>query len=160
MDRPAAGTARGRPPLACGRPLSRQPGQCVAGARAVSYSFVMRESNTAKGRSRREQVLDAALEAFADRGYRGASMASIAERVGLTEPGLLHHFASKPELLRAVIEHHEKLQTERFFAVGDRSLAEALLDLARHHEADPRFIRFFTTLAAESVNPDHPAHDW
>ena len=35
-----------------------------------------------------------------------------------------------------------------------------MLALAGSHEADPTFIRLFTVLAAESVSPAHPAHEW
>lgn len=118
-------------------------------------------STTARGRSRRERILAVALESFAMNGYRGTSIASIAESVDLTEPGLLHHFPSKQRLLLAVIEHHEGRVGQRLKAVtAERSLADAFLDLAEQHEADPTFIRFFTTLAAESLNPEHPAHEW
>jgi AcrR family transcriptional regulator len=37
---------------------------------------------------RKGQILDAALDEFADRGYAGGSMRRIAERVGVTEPAL------------------------------------------------------------------------
>ena len=118
-------------------------------------------STTAKGRTRREQLLDAALRAFAAQGYRGTSMASIAEQVGLTEPGLLHHFPSKQRLLLGVLEYQEEQVVARVReSAENRSFADALLVLARNHEADPTFIRFFTVLAAESVQPDHPAHEW
>ena len=87
----------------------------------------------AKGRERRDAILAAANEVFATRGFRGASLATIAKRVGMSEPGLLHHFASKEELL---------------------------LELCRQNEERPGIVRLFTILAAESVDDDHPAHDW
>ena len=44
-----------------------------------------------RSRNRREEILRAALDVFAERGYRGASLALVAERVGLTQQGLLHY---------------------------------------------------------------------
>jgi AcrR family transcriptional regulator len=118
-------------------------------------------ATTTRGRARREQLLEAALTAFAAQGYRGASLASIAVDVGISQPGLLHHFPSKEDLLVRVLEHHEDRNLERIEAViADASLADGLLDLARHHEANPEFIRLFVVIAAESVDPHHPAHDW
>jgi AcrR family transcriptional regulator len=118
-------------------------------------------ATTTKGRARREQLLETALTAFAARGYRGASLASIASDVGISQPGLLHHFPSKKHLLVRVLEHHEDRNIERIeAAIANASLADGLLDLARHHEANPEFIRLFVVIAAESVDPDHPAHDW
>jgi AcrR family transcriptional regulator len=118
-------------------------------------------STTARGRTRREQILEASLDAFAQQGFRGTSMASIAASVELTEPGLLHHFPSKVDLLLAILEHHER-ETRALLetASRDRSFPDGILELARRHEADPRFIRFFTTLTAESLDPHHPAHQW
>lgn len=122
---------------------------------------MLEDAPTTKGRARREQVLEAALTAFAARGYRGASLASIAGDVRISQPGLLHHFPSKQHLLVRVLEHYENRNAERIAAAtANASLADALIDLARHHEANPEFIRLFVVLAAESVDPDHPAHDW
>lgn len=47
---------------------------------------------------RRAQILDAAYEAFAARGYDGVSMDDIAQAVGVTKPILYRHFASKDDL--------------------------------------------------------------
>jgi AcrR family transcriptional regulator len=118
---------------------------------------------TARGRARREQLLDVGLDAFGAQGYRGTSLSAIAEAVGISEPGLLHHFPSKQALLLGVLERHEALHRERMRAqveAAGGSIMAAFVDLAQQHEADPRFIRLFTMLAAESVDPSHPAHDW
>jgi AcrR family transcriptional regulator len=118
-------------------------------------------ATTTQGRARREQLLQAALTAFAARGYRGASLASIAADVRISQPGLLHHFPSKEHLLVRVLAYHEDRNVERIqAAIASASLADGLLDLARHHEANPEFIRLFVVIAAESVDPEHPAHGW
>jgi AcrR family transcriptional regulator len=57
-----------------------------------------------EGKGRRESILDEATRLFAERGYEGASMADLAERVGLRKASLFHHFASKEELRTAVLE--------------------------------------------------------
>jgi AcrR family transcriptional regulator len=117
---------------------------------------------TPKGRARREQVLDAALRAFAGQGYRGASIAAIAEEVGLSEPGLLHHFPSKPALLLATLEYHQRrsLDEAGLLSGGMGSFADHLAALAERHERDPSFIRLLLVIAAESTDPAHPAHQW
>ncbi|MCJ0905474.1 TetR/AcrR family transcriptional regulator [Rhodococcus sp. ARC_M6] len=43
--------------------------------------------------------LAAALEAFVEQGYHGASIRDIAARAGLSVPGLYHHYPSKQALL-------------------------------------------------------------
>src|SRR5438105_10617839 len=55
---------------------------------------------------RREVIMRAATEVFADHGYRGASIESIARRSGVTPPVVYDHFSSKQELHRQLIEQH------------------------------------------------------
>ena len=120
------------------------------------------ETTTARGQARREALIDVALRAFAAHGYRGASIGAIAREARISEAGLLHHFPSKRQLLFGVLEHLSLnfRQTEERFDPNDRSFCDALLSLARFHEADPTFVRLFVVLSAESVNPEHPAHEY
>jgi TetR/AcrR family transcriptional regulator len=53
---------------------------------------------------RKEEILATATQLFAERGYEGASMGDLAERVGLRKASLFHHYASKDELYCAVLE--------------------------------------------------------
>jgi len=48
--------------------------------------------------AKRERLLEAARGLFAERGYAGATTAGIAERAGVSEGILFHHFGSKREL--------------------------------------------------------------
>lgn len=61
-----------------------------------------------RGAARREAIIDAAIELFAAQGYRGTSMLEIAKRVGMSHVGVLHHFSTKEELLRAVVARREE----------------------------------------------------
>ncbi|RLE23541.1 MAG: hypothetical protein DRJ50_06005 [Actinobacteria bacterium] len=54
--------------------------------------------------ARREQILNVALEVFADAGFHGASMNELAEAVGVTKPVLYQHFDSKRDLYQALID--------------------------------------------------------
>lgn len=117
----------------------------------------------AKGRERRAEIIRVARDVFATRGFRSASLAVIAQRAGLSEPGLLHHFPSKEHVLTAVLEERDDSEIERTrrqVDEGHMTRAEALLDLCRRNSGKPEMVRLFTVLAAESVDPEHPAHDW
>jgi TetR/AcrR family transcriptional regulator len=57
----------------------------------------------AVARTRREEILDIAMELFAEHGYEGTSMSDLAERVGLRKASLFHHFESKEVLYAAVL---------------------------------------------------------
>ena len=65
-------------------------------------------------RDRREEILQAASDLFGVRGFRGTSLASIAEAVDLTEPGLLHYFPSKVNLLQSVLEYRDHQDEKKY----------------------------------------------
>jgi len=52
----------------------------------------------------RGQFIEAARQLFAERGFYGTSIASIAEELGLTKQALLHHFGTKEKLYGDVLE--------------------------------------------------------
>lgn len=54
-------------------------------------------------RLRKEEIVVEATRLFAERGYEGASMGDLADRVGLRKASLFHHFASKDALYQAVL---------------------------------------------------------
>ncbi|MEO8874263.1 MAG: TetR/AcrR family transcriptional regulator [Polyangiaceae bacterium] len=54
--------------------------------------------------ARKEEILVIATRLFAERGYQGASMGDLAERVGLRKASLFHHYVSKDALYCAVLE--------------------------------------------------------
>ena len=121
-----------------------------------------RRGGYAKGRERRDAILAAANEVFAAQGFHGASLATIATRVGLSEPGLLHHFPSKEHLLLELLTLRHDHDAERVaHALADHEgFLDALLGLCRENQGTPGLVRLFAILAAESVDDDHPAHDW
>jgi AcrR family transcriptional regulator len=114
----------------------------------------------AKSGRTREHILDAALEVFAESGFRGGSLRLVAERAGLTEAGLLHHFATKKDLLAAVLERRDQ-QTRDQFDIRPgrgRALLTAAVALVEYDAATPDVAELFCTLAAEATAPGHPAH--
>jgi len=55
---------------------------------------------------RRELIEASAGELFAERGYRGGSIAEIARRAGVSAPVVYDHFPSKADLYRQLLERH------------------------------------------------------
>jgi AcrR family transcriptional regulator len=53
----------------------------------------------------RSAILDAAIAEFAERGFEGASIRAIADRLGLQHPLITYHYRSKDILWRAAAEH-------------------------------------------------------
>ncbi|TQS46226.1 TetR/AcrR family transcriptional regulator [Cryptosporangium phraense] len=101
------------------------------------------------------------MAVFAESGYRGGSLKEIADRVGLSQAGLLHHFSSKEHLLAEVIALRDASDQARRFAESTPSGRDALAGLAeqvRHNTTVPGLVQLYVTLSGEAVAEGHPAH--
>ena len=58
---------------------------------------------------RPRELLEAALDVFAQRGYRNTRLDDVAEAAGVTKGAIYHYFDTKEDLLLGVIEHHQAL---------------------------------------------------
>ena len=58
----------------------------------------------AEGRDGRAALLEAAMEVFAERGYRDASVDEIAARAGYSKGAIYFHFSGKEDLFFALLE--------------------------------------------------------
>ncbi|MGP4095772.1 TetR/AcrR family transcriptional regulator [Nonomuraea sp. KM90] len=116
----------------------------------------------ASGAARRERILATALLEFAENGYRGASLARIAERAELSQAGLLHHFRTKELLLIAVLDYRDELDTRKFDLApeGGIDALRALVGVVEHNSRVPGLVQLFSVISGEAVTPGHPGHDW
>ncbi|GAA1846418.1 TetR/AcrR family transcriptional regulator [Pseudonocardia alni subsp. carboxydivorans] len=112
----------------------------------------------AKGRQRREQILDTALEVFATGGFHASSTKEIARRVGVSEPTLFHYFGSKQALLVAVLQARDERSAAARAEPGTGP--EALLETVRDNGSEPGLVRLYAVTSAEATDPGHAAHDW
>jgi AcrR family transcriptional regulator len=71
---------------------------------------------------RRDDVLDAAMVEFAERGYEGTSTEDIARRAGISQPYLFRLFGTKKELFKATVSrcYRETLEMFQQAAEGKR----------------------------------------
>ncbi|MGZ6929514.1 MAG: TetR/AcrR family transcriptional regulator [Acidimicrobiia bacterium] len=65
---------------------------------------------------RRSQLLDVAIEIFAERGFHATSMDDIAEAAGVTKPVLYQHFPSKRALYRELLDDVDGRLTDQLIA--------------------------------------------
>lgn len=91
----------------------------------------------------RVRILHAAAELFADKGFHGASLREIADKVGIRTPSLFYHFKSKRELYEAVLammfELERNLVGMGLAMEGDfKQRAENLVRLYAYHLAENR----------------------
>jgi AcrR family transcriptional regulator len=59
-----------------------------------------------RAKETRERIIDCAARVFARRGYGQATVQDIADEADISMGALYHHFASKEELFRAIVEDH------------------------------------------------------
>jgi AcrR family transcriptional regulator len=116
------------------------------------------------GTDRRSRILNATVASFGTLGYYGTSLQSIATAVGLTKAGLLHYVKSKTGLLNLVLAEIYDKQTEEIVkpqnANGVCLISEYFRGIVRINAGRPQMVHMFSTLSAEALNPEHPAHDY
>jgi AcrR family transcriptional regulator len=97
--------------------------------------------------ARRDELLAAVVDTFADRGLGNRSLRDIAAVVGTSHRMLIHHFGTREQLLVAVVEEVEARQAQ---LLADRDAAPAdVLTHAWAHLSDPA-LRPFERLFFES----------
>lgn len=88
-----------------------------------------------------QKLLDAAIQAFSENGFKGTSTRDIADRAGVHHPLITYHFKNKDQLWRAA--------TDRIFREFHISLVKAMADIP---EIDPKaraeaFVRTYVKYA-------------
>lgn len=117
-----------------------------------------KKGSYAKGIAKREEILTTALDVFAQKGYRGASLREIATSVGLSQAGLLHHFSSKEELFAEVLRKRDEVDEHAHPEGGAVRGFDTLVDVVRHNADVPGLVQLYATISAEAADDDHPGH--
>ncbi|KRE24978.1 TetR/AcrR family transcriptional regulator [Agromyces sp. Soil535] len=120
----------------------------------------VRRGPYAKTAKRRQEIVDAATNVFATRGYHGGSLRDISRQIGLSLTSVVHHFPAKSDLLAAVLENAD--QTADWFL--DRARAQgvktAIIEVVTHNLDRPELLRLLAIVSSEASDPEHPAHGW
>ena len=111
----------------------------------------------AKGIARRQEILDRAIEVFAERGSDRTSLRAIAREVGVTHAALTHYFGSLEELLVAVYEESNAPGRKAETAAEDATPVEMMIESARSNRAIPGLVQLYSTLVATALEEGHPA---
>lgn len=111
----------------------------------------------AKGEDRRQRILAVAERLMTRNGWRGTTLGQIAQEAGVTPAGLLHHFASKEQLLQAVLDARDADDDANADLSGD--IIEQLEKAAQRFQRSPELIGVFAVLRTENLHPDAPLHD-
>ena len=122
-----------------------------------SASSARRRGAYAKGLARRQVILDAAIEVFAQRGADRTSLRAIAEEVGVTHAALIHHFGSLERLLVEVYEESERRLELEARDRNDISPVEVMRLSAQRNRGVPGMVQLYTALVASALEEGHPA---
>lgn len=77
-----------------------------------------RRTQAERSETTRAALLDAARLLFGTQGYAATGREQIVERAGVTRGALHHHFGTKQQIFRAVVEDLERELTERVAIAG------------------------------------------
>ncbi|MGO7591851.1 TetR family transcriptional regulator [Rhizobium leguminosarum bv. viciae] len=119
-----------------------------------------RRRRSRKGEARRAEILTAAMRRFAEDGYQNAAIGDVARDVGLSLPGLLHHFPTKVDLLLAILDKRDRESSIGPHRSDLRGLLKGTVEVFRRNAEMIEVIRAFAILNAESLMKDHPAKAW
>lgn len=127
----------------------------------------MSTGNTSNARPeterRRTEILRAALDIFGAKGSTNGTLGDIADEVGMTHAGVLHHFGSKQRLLLEVLEFRDRDDVaglaERHIP-GGPALFIHLVGTAMRNSLRPGIVQAYTVLSAESVTDGHAAREY
>ncbi|MDR0435891.1 MAG: TetR/AcrR family transcriptional regulator [Propionibacteriaceae bacterium] len=121
-----------------------------------------RERGYAKGRAKRQEIIEAATAVFSEAGYNRSSIQEIASRCSLTRAGLAHYFPNKKSILQAVLAWRDETEMAGFRARGSARgglyVLREMVNLVRTNETMPGMVSLYTMLSAEATAPHHPAH--
>lgn len=86
-------------------------------------------------------MLEVAARQFAEKGYSGASMRSIALETGTTQAAIYHHYPNKDALYQAVLERH--------FVAATTDMFETLASIKNARDRLQAFVKALAKLVAE-----------
>ncbi len=112
---------------------------------------------------KRTEILRAAAATFGAKGFKNGPLAEIAEQVGMTHAGILHHFGSKDQLLLEVLKRRDAddvADLEGAHMPEGAELFRHLVRTAFANEARRGIVQAYAVLSAESVTDDHPGRPY
>ncbi|MGO3085682.1 TetR/AcrR family transcriptional regulator, partial [Ancrocorticia populi] len=117
----------------------------------------------AKTVEKRAEILQAAVEVFGEKGYSKATLQEIADRVGITHAGVLHHFGSKQQLLLEAVKYRDNADLagyeEKVIPDGMEQFAH-LIRTAKMNEARPGIVQTFVVLSTEAISDRGSAREY
>lgn len=111
---------------------------------------------------KKARILAEALTLFSTRGFVATSLADIARAADISKAGLLHHYASKDQLLAAVLDERDRRIVSRLPRAeeGAEAALDAWVDMVAHNQRHPDGVALYTAMSAAVIDVGHQAHPW
>ncbi|WP_265977462.1 TetR/AcrR family transcriptional regulator [Arthrobacter sp. MI7-26] len=128
---------------------------------ATTIKVMVKRGSYAKGVATKEDLLAAALEVVGRVGYGRSSVREIAEEVGITHAGLMHHFGSKDVLFREVLRKRDEVSRARAEQADiELGTPEQLTTTIRSNAEVPGLVQLYVRLSGEASEDGHAAHEF
>ena len=118
----------------------------------------MKKADPKVAERRKRQIVDAAAQCFAERGFHQTNMQAIAQTANLSAGLIYRYFDSKEALILAFVEHQNEELAEGFSWVSDaKRFKKALSQLAEAYLkefADDAFAGLMAEILAEALRND------
>lgn len=111
----------------------------------------------AKGVARRQEILDRAIEVFAERGSDKTSLRAIAQEVGVTHAALTHHFGSLEALLVEVYREFERRGDRDDPHPSGATPVGIMQESARRNRTVAGLVQLYSMLVAAALEEGRPA---
>lgn len=132
---------------------------------------VATKKRSAAAEERLHEIVLAAVDIINERGYNGMSLQAVANKVGITQAGVLHYVGNKEGLLFEVVEHYyDRTSTDSdYFSLfepggalfGKRpKIPEYMRLIVAENAHQPEMVMLFQTLNTEAISRTHPAHEY
>jgi AcrR family transcriptional regulator len=108
-----------------------------------------------KGVKRRREILDRAIEVFAERGAEGTSLRAIGEAIGVSHAALRHYFVSREQLLLEVYRSAEERSATEDPVPEGASIVDCMTHAARRNHGVPGLVQLYSTLVASALESGH-----
>lgn len=121
-------------------------------------------ATVAAGRGTKSAIRDAAVKLFGDKGFEQTSLREVADAVGITKASLYYHYASKLDLLHAIIDpiidHMRSVVVDLDQATRDpdgiRDVLRTYLRGLVHHRAAGALVLRDTVTIVNAMADRHP----
>lgn len=129
------------------------------------------KKRSAAAQERLKQIVLAAVDVINERGVNGMSLQAVADKVGITQAGVIHYVGNKQGLLAEVIKHYYDHVSgaagylAKFEEGGElEGQAPKLPEYCRltvaENNKQPELVRLFQTLNTEAMSPSSPIHEY